>query len=409
MASGCLAEWRHLRIRVPIVGWLLLTCAGAFAGEDRLDSVDWRLVERQARGTTVHFDAWGGDESINRYIDWAAREIAARYDVSLIHVRVADIAEAVTRVLAERAAGRTDHGSIDLLWINGENFDALHRARLLYGPWFDRLPNARLIDVTGNPTTTVDFGVPTQGYEVPWGSAYFTLFFDSAAVRAPPRDPAALLAWMTAHPGRFTYPRPPNFLGTSFLKQVLLVLVNDRERLSHPVGPDFATISRPLWDWLDAAHPYMWRHGRLFPESGPAQRELLAVGEVDWAVAFNPLEAERGIARRELPASVRATTFRGGTLANSHFLAIPFNSSSTAGALVVANFLLSPEAQTRKADVKYWGDPTVLRRGGEDGSAPPRVDARGTGLSGVGEPLLEPDPSWARALNDEWLRRYGVR
>ena len=29
--------------------------------------------------------------------------------------------------------------------------------------------------------------------------------------------------------------------------------------------------------WLDRAHATMWRNGRLFPQSGPAQRELLLI------------------------------------------------------------------------------------------------------------------------------------
>ena len=50
----------------------------------------------------------------------------------------------------------------------------------------------------------------------------------------------------------------------------------------------------------------------------------------------------------------------GGTLANVHFLAIPFNANAPDAARVVADFMLSPEAQIRKADARIWGDPTVL-------------------------------------------------
>lgn len=367
-------------------------------------------IERRGRGTTVYFNAWAGDEAINRYIAWAAREINRRYGVTLVHVKVADIAEAVTRILAERAAGRLSEGSVDLLWLNGENFAALRNANLLYGPWVDRVPNARLIDTLGNPTTIRDFTLPTDGYELAWGSARFTLFYDSAAVLDPPRDPKSLLAWIWAHPGRFTYPRPPNFLGTSFIEQLLLLLVPDPGRVQHPVGSDFAAVTRPLWAWLDAAQPAMWRRGRLFPPSGPAQRELLGVGELDWTMAFNPLEGSRAIAQHELPDTVRGTSFSGGALANSHFLAIPANARNPDGAMVVANFLLSAEAQVRKADVSVWGDPTVLditvlsesdrRLFGEQSAASDQ---------GPGGVLSEPHPSWSAELEREWIARYGVR
>ena len=385
--------------------------ANADPAPPRSTASDWNAVEAQARGSTVYFNAWGGDDAINRYVEWAGREVQRRYGVTLVHVKVIDIAEAVTRILAEGAAGRTTGGSVDLLWLNGENFASLRRAGLLYGPWADTVPNARWIDTRGNPTTVSDFTVPTEGYEIAWGTARLTLFYDSRVVPNTRQDPTALLDWIRAHPGRFTYPRPPNFLGASFLKQLLVLLVRDPDSLRRPPGPDFEDVTRPLWMWLDAAHPNLWRRGRLFPPSGPAQRELLATGEVDWALAFNPAEASRAISRGELPETIRATSFRGGALANSHFLAIPFNSRSRDGAMVVANFLLSAEAQARKADVAVWGDPTVLdlhALSAAERSRFGQTDGPGEALA-AGPVLADLHPSWMGALEHAWLLRYGIR
>ena len=50
----------------------------------------------------------------------------------------------------------------------------------------------------------------------------------------------------------------------------------------------------------------------------------------------------RGIEYVELLRSTRSTREAAGALANSHFLAIPYNSGATEGARVVANFLASP-------------------------------------------------------------------
>lgn len=164
----------------------------------------WRRVESAARGQKVYFNAWAGDAAINQYIDWAAQEVARRHGVTLVHAEVADISVAVARVLAERDAGRTAGGSVDLLWINGENFASLKSAGLLYGPWAEQVPNADLLD-RRDPTLSVDFTVPTGGYELPWGGARFTLFYDAVALGgAAPGDPRALLGWIGAHPGRFT-------------------------------------------------------------------------------------------------------------------------------------------------------------------------------------------------------------
>lgn len=372
----------------------------------------WLPIERAARGQKVYFNAWAGDLAINRYIAWAAQEVERRYGVKLIHVKVADTSEAVARILAERAAGRAANGSIDLIWINGENFASLKAAGLLYGPWGESVPNARLLD-RSDPTLSLDFTLPTEGYELPWGGARFTLFYDAAVIAgAPPDDPRALLAWIQAHPGRFTYPQPPDFIGSSFLRQLLLLLTQSPERLSQPVAEDFETVTRALWAWLDRAHPHLWRAGRIFPRGASEQRRLLGDGEVDWALSFNPAEAARAIRQGELPDSVRGIHFRGGALSNSHFLAVPFNARAREGAMVVANFLISPEAQARKADAAIWGDPTVLAmeqlsgderrlfRSSDPSPAKPLANA---------PRLTEPHPSWMQALERAWAERYGAR
>lgn len=399
------------RVSSRVVATLAILCciaAGlpvdAAVVEDR-----WEHVETHASGHTVYFNAWGGDVAINRYIRWAGERIRDEYGVRLVHVKVTDIAEAVSRIMAERAAGRDRNGSVDLLWINGENFAALKSAGLLWGPWTERLPNAHLVDWLGNPTTRVDVTVPTEGYELPWGTSVFTLFYDRTSVVEPPAEPAALLQWIHANPGRFSYPQPPSFLGTAFLKQMLLVLTTEPERLQSPVGADFPELTAPLWSWLDSAHADMWRSGRLFPRSGPAQRELLAVGELAWMMSYNPAEASRAIRQSELPATISPLHLGRGALANSHFLAIPYNASAKAGALVTANFLISPEAQAHKASVDVWGDPTVLDAESLDPDSRAQFEHLGEDASIPAPPgrlLPEPHPSWTTRLEQVWLERY---
>lgn len=393
-------------------GWLrLVLMAAIVAGSVDAAAQDgsWDDVLAEARGQTVYFNAWGGDLAINRYLDWAAARLADEHDIRLQHVKVSDIAEAVTRIMAERAAGRDRNGSVDLLWINGENFAALKRANLLLGPWTDSLPNAGLIDWQGNPTTLVDATVPTAGFELPWGTSALTLFYDTDQVTDAPRDPADLLRWIDRHPGRFSYPQPPSFLGTAFLKQLLLLLVDEPDRLQQPAGDDFADVTRPLWQWLDRAHAGMWRRGRLFPLSGPAQRDLLAVGELDWMLSYNPAEAGRAIRQGDLHPQIGMLQFAGGALANSHFLAIPYNANAPAAAKVVANFLLSPEAQARKADEKIWGDPAVLDRDALSAADKRRFDDLSTATPGTqqaDEFLPEPHASWTTLLEQHWQQRY---
>ena len=203
--------------------------------------------------------------------------------------------------------------------------------------------------------------MPVEGLEAPWGMAQIVFIYDTARVSDPPRSMAALLAWAEAHPGRFTYPAPPDFTGTTFLKQALYELTADPARLAKPVSEaDFAAATAPLWAYLDKLHPLLWRHGQQFPRNSEAMRQALDDGEIDIAFNFNPGEASSAIAQGLLPATVRSYVFDRGSIANTHFLAIPFDANAKAGAMIVANFLMSPEAQARKQDPAVWGDPTVL-------------------------------------------------
>ncbi|WP_284736131.1 ABC transporter substrate-binding protein [Dongia deserti] len=398
-----------------------LTAAGALAALPvlargswaRTPKGDWRGIRAMARGQVVHFNGWGGDQRINDYIAWAAAEIKAGAEVEVRHVKLADTAEAVSRIIAEKAAGRVTGGSVDLIWINGENFAALKSKDLLFGPFVELLPNFRKVDPEEKPTTVLDFTVPTEGYESPWGMAQLVFFYDSARVKEPPRSMAALKSWAEANPGRFTYPAPPDFLGTTFLKQALYETTADPTRLLHPTGQNAAMATAPLWTYLDSLHPHLWRKGAAFPRSSSEMRQLVADGETDIYFAFNPGDASSAIAQDLLPDTVRAFVPSAGSIGNTHFLAIPFNSSAPEGAMVFADFLLSPEAQARKEHADVWGDPTVLsmarlepeeRKLFEDlprGIATPTPEE-------LGKPLPEPHSSWVPTLEQEWLNRYSA-
>ena len=369
----------------------------------------------EARGQTVYFNAWGGDDKINDYIAWAGEQLQERHGISLVHVKLSDTAAAVGRILAEKSAGRTTGGSVDLLWVNGENFAAMKRHGLLQqDAWAESLPSWRHTDAAALPAIRLDFAEPTDGRESPWGRAQLVFAYDSARTGTPPRSAAALAEFIAANPGRFTYPQPPDFVGLSFLKQILMETVTDTAPLYHPVEEaDFDEVTAPLWRWLETATPNLWRGGKAYPFNYPTLRQLLGDGEVDIAVAFNPSDASAAIARGELPASVRTYIHEGGTLANVHFLAIPVNANAPEGARVVADFMLSPEAQIRKADPQIWGDPTVLAMHRLDAADRDAFEALPRGVATLseaelGSTLAEPHPSWMSALETGWRQRYGT-
>jgi putative thiamine transport system substrate-binding protein len=371
----------------------------------------WTEIERKARGQTVVFNAWGGSERINAYLAWAGEELQKQFGVKLEHVKVTDTADVVKRVRNEKVAGRLADGSVDLVWINGENFLSMKREAMLFGPWAESLPSFKFVDVEGKPTTRIDFAEPVQGLEAPWGMAQLTFFADRAKTPNPPRSTSALLDFAKANSGRVTYPKPPNFHGTTFLKQILMDVTTDQTALYKPYdAAAFAKVTEPLWKNLDALHPHLWRAGKQFPANSATVRQMMADGELALALTFNPNEAANEIAAGRLANSVVSYQFDSGTIGNTHFLAIPFNSKVKEGAQVVANFMLSPAAQARKGDIKVWGDPTVL--------SPAKMSTQDAALFSASRapgqvekfaPVIpEPHGSWVDPIEKEWLKRYGA-
>ena len=324
---------------------------------------NWEKILREARGQTVYMNAWGGSESVNSYLHWAGQQLEKQYGLHLRHVKISNISSVVSRLMAEKAAHRQRGGSVDLLWLNGESFRTLYDSGLLYGPFVADLPNWRFVDSRANPATVHDGGMPTRGAEAPWGLARLAFLHNSRRVPAPPDSARQLLAFCHEHPGRFTYPAPPDFVGVAFLEQILSELTPDPSLLQKPTSVKderFDRITAPLWAFLDELHPLLWQGGRRFVLSYPAMKPLLADGALDIALTFNPAEATAAIREGTLPASTGTYVHSGGTLGNAHFLAIPANSDARAAALVTINFLLSPRAQRRKANPDIWGDPSAL-------------------------------------------------
>ncbi len=382
----------------------------ALAPPSRAES--WEQTLAKARGSTVYWNAWGGDDRTNAFIAWVGGEVEKRYGITLRHVKLADTAEAVTRVLAEKTAGRDSGGSVDLVWINGANFLSMKRQGLLFGPFAERLPNYRYVDTTDKLSNVVDFTVPVDGMQSPWRMAQIVFVYDTARIAAVPRSIAGFLDWAAKHPGRFTHPDVRNFLGATFFKQALYELAPDPAVLQHPATePSFAEVTAPLWAWYDRLRPLLWRGGARFPDSGPAARQLLDDAEIDLTLSFDPAEPAGWIAAGLAPPSVRAYTLDGGTIGNTSFVAIPYNAANKDGAMVVADFLLDPATQARAQDIRVLGSFTVLdmkkldREQRRAFAELPKSPALPTSEE-LGKVLLEPHPSWMTRIVDEWTRRY---
>ena len=387
------------------------------------DLSPWQQIETQGSNQDVYFYAWGGDPQINAYLQWVADQVDDKYNINLVHVKVSDTSEAVSRVLAEKSAHNDDQGSVDLIWINGANFATMSENSLLLKQWANKLPNFTLTDPDNNPTVNFDFGVPTNGMEAPWGQAALTFYYDSLSTSKPPTTLTELTTWTAQNPGRFSYPKPPDFLGMSFLKYVLVML---HEQQDAQTGKDIsaqlnlpatevntALVLDPLWAFLDGFHPTLWRKGEQFVQTGAQMRRLVDDTELSLAFTFSAPEVPAAVQRYDLPQSIRSFAMSDGSLSNTHFVAIPYNASHPQAAQLVANFLMSPEAQAKKQSPSVWGDKSVLVQSTLSPvqqalfkTKQPHPSA--LPFDSVKRTVSEPHPSWVEAIQQGWQARYGV-
>jgi putative spermidine/putrescine transport system substrate-binding protein len=342
------------RPSVRLIG-LLLAAAAALAGcgasePGRVtgpDPSDWQAVLDAARGRTLDWYMYTGDDAVNAFVDgYVTRRLADEHGVTLRVVGVADTADAVNKVLAEEQAGRTADGTVDAIWINGENFATGMQAGLWYCGYPAQLPNSRYVDLD-DPAVARDFGVPVQGCEAAWQRTNSALVFDSA--RLGPADVASLTAlgdWARAHPGQFAYPAPPDFTGSMVVRTFLYDTAGDPSLLAGPFDEAaFAPVADRLWARLNALEPSLWRGGATYPTSQAAVEQLYATGEIAAYFTYGPGTVSREVADGVFPDTTRQAVPGIGNIGNVSNIAIPKNSPDRAASLVLANLLQDPASQ----------------------------------------------------------------
>ncbi|MGD9526222.1 MAG: ABC transporter substrate-binding protein [Pseudonocardia sp.] len=346
---------------LAVGGLLLSACSAAAAISDEPASQPrtWEQTLLEARGQTVSLWMWGGDEQGNAYVDDVLAPAAAELGVTLERVPIADTQDAINRIATEKQAGRTD-GAIDLVWVNGDNFRTGKEAGLWLCGWADSLPNARYT-APGDPLLSHDFGTPVDGCEAPWHKAQFTFVYDAARVSDPPTSLQGLIAWAKAHPGRFTYPAPPDFTGSVFIREALYSVSGGYAQVPPEASTEsYDAATPPLWQSLRDLKPSLWRGGATYPKDSVALDALFAGGQIDFTMTYGPATLTGLVRNGTFPSTTKVLALDEGTVGNASFLAIPSTSGHQAAAQVVADLALSPEQQVAKADPAVWGQFTVL-------------------------------------------------
>jgi putative spermidine/putrescine transport system substrate-binding protein len=305
---------------------------------------DWASVLADAKGQTVNWYMWGGDSTLNGFVAGTLADRLKPYGVTVNQVKITDTADAVNKVLAEKQAGRSSGGAVDLVWVNGENFATGKQAGLWRCGYPAALPNSRYVD-HGDPAVTHDFGLAVDGCESPWQQADSALVYDSSKLSAADvSSVSALFAWARTHPGRFTYPAPPDFTGSMAVRTFLYDTASDPGSLATNPAAVTATADA-LWSRLNTLAPTLWRNGSTYPASQDDLEKLYAGGEVDAFFTYGPGAVADKVAKGVFPKSTREAVPSIGNIANTSFVAIPYNAAHSAAAMVLANELLDPAVQ----------------------------------------------------------------
>ncbi|MDZ7795296.1 MAG: ABC transporter substrate-binding protein [Spirochaetia bacterium] len=385
---------RFLTVIMMIMASHLFALGTAETADFNWQDASWEEILEEADGTEVSFHMWGGDSAINEWIEgYVAEELKKRYNVTLNMVPMNALLF-VDRLLAEKEAGRTG-GSIDLMWINGENFKRTKEAEALLGPFAHKLPNFN--NYVDPETAKYDSGYPTNGYEVPYGQAQFVFEYDSAADHGwLPESFASLPQWVRENPGMFTYPEPSDFTGSAFIRQVFIAITGGSQQYLEGWDPELYEKNAPLlWEYLNDIAPYLWQRGRSYPRELSVLDSMFERGEVAINMNFTQANAQSRIIEGRYPETVRTFVMEEGTISNSHFTAIAFNAPNPAGALVLSNLLLDPAVQASKNDPANWGDFTVL----DMEKLSPQDRARFDAID-LGEATLSPDELKAAAVQE---------
>ena len=316
----------------------------------------WPQIEGRGRNQSVSLLMWMGDPLINRYMStYVKPEVKRLYGINL-QIAAGQGAGLVQTLAAEQQAGQASEA--DMVWINGETFYQLRQVNALLGPFVSKLPNAQLLDLQ-NPFINTDFQQPVAGMECPWGNVQFNFIYDSAKVSQPPRSFAELPAFLRLHPGQFTIPN--EFTGMTLLKSWMMALAGDPKLFQGKFDEAVYTKwSNELWKQINGSRLYFWKQGATFPEQLPQLHQLFANGELAFTFSNNDAEVDNKVNQGVFPTTARAYVPAPGTIRNSHYLGVVRGSQHPEAALLVINFLISPEAQLKKMDPNVWGDHTVL-------------------------------------------------
>jgi len=314
-------------------------------GVGDIQDMSFEELKDAAKGSTVTFYVWGGDELLNKWLDDVFAPIMKeKYDITMERVPM-DIDQILSKLSGEIQADE-EEGSIDMIWINGENFRSAKENNMLYGPFVDKLPNFREYVDTKSEDVTLDFAFPIEGYEAPYGKAQMVLIADTAVTPDLPKNIDELMEFVKENKGKVTYPALPDFTVSVFVRNIIFDICGVDQFLDMEADKETVKAAiEPALEYLRQLNPYLWNEGKTFPDSSTTLDNMFSDGEVVLNVTYDAFSTSIKIADGTYTDTTQSFQFDKGTIGNTNFMAIAKNSPNKAGAMAAINEMISPEIQ----------------------------------------------------------------
>jgi len=331
------------------------------------ESLSWNDIEERAGGGQVNFWSWDGDSQINEWIDgWLAVKVANIYGIKVNRIGISATSNAIEKIASERAHGFHTNGSVDLVWINGENYREARVANNLYGPWAKKVPSAINFNFYSK-AIMYDFGYSTDGFEMPYNAAQVAFIYNNLTVPNPPASIVEMVAWIKENPGKYIYAAPwgsdgdtYDFTGSVFVRQVFYEYSGPYTDFNGDFNQAlFNKRSYKTWKVLREIEPFLYngtKYGQPFyPKSQKYVDDLFANGTIWMTLSYDPFHAASMILNNEWPVTTRSYVLATGTIANTNYIAIGYNAKNVLPALVVGNYIASMAAQFSRRQPERWG------------------------------------------------------
>ena len=223
-----------------------------------------------------------------------------------------------------------------------------------------------------------------------------------------------LIEWIKANPGMFTYPAPPDFTGSAFVRHVFYYAAGGAENLLGPFNQaKYDAAASKAWKMLNDLEPYLWREGKTYPANPAALTQLFANTEIAIYFNYNPANIATEVTNGVFPETVRTYRMNDGNIGNTNYTIIPYNSPNKAAALVLQNVLLSGEAQLEKAKPEVWGtNPGIEmdRAGAGILAAYNAIEKHPAAIpmDNTDGALPELQSGWIKAIEKGWIENVGT-